>query len=98
MKDQIETLTRRGATAVYAGDANRDAIVLDRIADPAKNSYVVIVVTINGYRYISKILFPAIFFDPFTSYCRDVFKDISELIVLDLAHFFFFTNSLSDYV
>ena len=34
MKDQIETLTRRGATAVYAGDANRDAIVLDRIADP----------------------------------------------------------------
>ena len=31
MKDQIETLTRRGATAVYAGDANRDAIVLDRV-------------------------------------------------------------------
>ena len=30
MKDQIEALTKRGATAVYTGDANRDAIVLDR--------------------------------------------------------------------
>ena len=30
VKDQIETLTRRGATAVYAGDANSDAIAYTR--------------------------------------------------------------------
>ena len=33
MKDQIEALTRRDATAVYAGDANSDALLLDRVAE-----------------------------------------------------------------
>ena len=37
MKDQIEALTRRDATAVYAG-ANADAILLDR-ADISNSSY-----------------------------------------------------------
>ena len=33
MKDQIEALTRRDATAVHAGDANSDALLLDRVAE-----------------------------------------------------------------
>ena len=33
MKDRIESLTRRSVSAAYAGDANSDAILLDRIAE-----------------------------------------------------------------